>query len=119
MNKVEIIGRPTKDIELRYTSSQMAVAKFILAVKRRKKDSNEADFIPCTALGKNAETMEKFVKKGQRIGIVGRIQTGTYKAKDGSTHYSYDVVVDELYLLEKKQSSPEDDFQIIDEPLPF
>ena len=130
MNKVELIGRTTTDIELKYTAqTQTAVAKFRLAVNRKKKD-DPADFINCTAWGKTAELMDKYVQKGNRIGIVGRIQTGSYKDKDGKTVYTTDVIVEELEFLESKdsrQSEPQDEpqvdengFMILDEVnLPF
>ena len=131
MNKVELIGRVTKDIELRYTANtQKAVAKFTLAVNRMKKDSG-ADFISCTAWGKTAEIMEKYVHKGDRVGVTGRIQTGSYEGRNGKV-YTTDVIVEELDFLEKKQSNPQqantqpqaeeeipDEFAYIDEELPF
>lgn len=114
MNKVNLIGRTTKDIDLKYTQTQIAVARFTLAINRRKKDDG-ADFIPCTAWGKTAEIMDKYVKRGDRIGIAGRIQTGSYE-KDGHKHYTTDVIVEDLELLESKkdgaskQQSNEPDF---------
>ena len=113
MNKVIIIGRTTRAIELRYTTGQssMAVARFSLAVNRRGKDKG-ADFISCVAFGKTAEVLDKYVSKGHRIGIVGHIQTGSYE-KDGHRVYTTDVVVDELEFLEPRKSdqtpiTPED-----------
>ena len=104
MNKCSLVGRTTKEIELRYTTgqNQMAVARFTLAVNRRKKD--EADFISCVAFGKTAEVMEKYVGKGHRVGIIGHIQTGSYE-KDGHKVYTTDVIVDELDFLEPKHES--------------
>ena len=133
MNKWQAIGRITKDIEVRYTQSQTAVARFTLAVNRRKKEdgTQEADFISCMAWGKTAEIMDKYVHKGDRIGIVGRIQTGSYE-KDGQKHYTTDVVVEELEFLEKKKDSaqsggqsaqqgeiPEGFSQLTDDDIPF
>ena len=123
MNKAQLIGRVTKDIELRQTQSGLSVTKFTIAVNRRKKDDG-ADFINCTAWSKTAEIMEKYVHKGDRIGIVGRIQTGSYE-KDGRKVYTTEVVVEELEFLEKKEQSettepktdadgfvtPDDDFE--------
>ena len=126
MNKVQLIGRTTKDIEVRYTSgqSQMAVAHFNLAISRRK-NKDEADFISCTAFGKTAENMEKYVKKGHRVGIVGHIQTGSYE-KDGHKVYTTDVIVEEMEFLEPKHqeqlqgSAYGDGFQpVTDDDMPF
>jgi single-strand DNA-binding protein len=122
MNKVTLIGRTTKSIDLRYTTgqTQTAVARFTLAVNRRKKD--ETDFISCVAFGKTAETMEKYVGKGHRVGIIGHIQTGSYE-KDGHRVYTTDVIVDELEFLEPKHQetheSQYEGFDEIDEDLPF
>ena len=121
MNKVILIGRTTKDIDLRYTNSEKAVAQFTLAVNRRNKD--EADFIRCIAWEKTAEVMEKYVKKGHRISIVGHIQTGSYE-KDGQRIYTTDVVVENLEFLETKSqensASDTDGWQEVDETdLPF
>lgn len=100
MNQVNLIGRITKEIEVRYTAqTQTAVCRFTLAVNRRKKD--EADFISCQAWGKTAELMEKYVKKGDRIRITGRIETGSYE-KDGKKVYTTDVIVEELEFLNNK-----------------
>lgn len=120
MNKTILIGRTTDNIDLKYTSqTQTAVARFRLAVNRRKKEDG-ADFINCIAFGKTAENMEKYVHKGDRVGIIGRIQTGSYDHKDGHKVYTTDVIVDELEFLEsKKEQSPEQEFQQIDEDLPF
>lgn len=125
MNKVNLIGRVTKDIECRYTAStQKAVARFTLAVNRARKDDG-ADFISCIAWGKTAEIMEKYVKKGHQIGVTGRIQTGSYD-KDGHKVYTTDVVVEEMEFLEKRQSSSElkeeyvpEGYSALDEDLPF
>ena len=124
MNKVTLIGRTTKDIELRQ-AGQTSVVKFTLAVNRRK--PNEADFINCTAFGKTAEVLEKYVHKGDRVGIAGRIQTGSYE-KEGQRHYTTDVIVDELEFLERKgEARTQEDQQdyspatdiVDDDDLPF
>ena len=78
----------------------MAVARFTLAVNRKGKQKDKADFISCVAFGKAAETLDKYVSKGHRIGIVGHIQTGSYDHKDGYKVYTTDVVVDEFDFLE-------------------
>lgn len=108
MNNVNLIGRLTRDADIRYTSGGIAIANFSIAVNRRiRKDSNEqeADFISCVAFGKTAELIEKYVNKGNRIGVVGRIQTGKYENKDGKTVYTTDVIVENLEFLEYKTNS--------------
>lgn len=125
MNRVELIGRLTRDVDIRYTTSNKAVASFTLAVNRRNAD--EADFISCVAWDKTAELLEKYVRKGHKIGIVGRIQTGSYNKQDGTKAYTTDVIVDELEFLEKKaDSAPEHEDegfapieQSIEQELPF
>lgn len=106
MNKVNLIGRVTKDIELRSTPNGVSVVKFMMAVSRRKKD--EADFIPCVAWNKTAELMDKYVAKGDRIGVSGRIQTG-YFEKDGKRVYTTDIIVEDLEFLEKKRAEEQPD----------
>ena len=105
MNNVTLIGRVTKDIETRLTTTQKTVARFTLAVNRRTKD-DEADFINCQVWGKTAENMEKYVHKGDKIGLTGRIQTGSYE-KDGHRVYTTEVVVETLEFLENKRNSSE------------
>lgn len=108
MNKVCLIGRLGKDVEIRYASgeNQMAVGRFSLAVKRpHKKD--ETDWINCIAFNKTAETLSKYFKKGSGIAVSGRIQTGSYKSKDGSTKYSFDVVVEDFDFIDKKSDVPQ------------
>lgn len=111
MNKVILMGRLTRDPEIRYTQSAepLAIARYNLAVDRRfqRKDNsgNEqtADFISCIAFGKNAEFAEKYLKQGTKIAIVGRIQTGNYTNKDGNKVYTTDVVVEEHEFCESRQ----------------
>ena len=109
MNKVILMGRLTRDPDVRYSQGdpQVAVARYALAVNRRfkKEGEQDADFINCIALGKNGEFAEKFLKKGMQISIVGRIQTGSYTDKDGKKVYTTDVVVDEHYFAESKKDS--------------
>lgn len=135
MNSVIITGRLTKDVECKYTQSQMAVAQFTVAVNRPKKngEDNGADFPRCIAFGKTAENLEKFTAKGRLIAVQGRIQTGKYKNRDGETVYTTDVIADRVEFLEwgeKKGRSDRDDdpydeenpyeeFQAIDEEVPF
>lgn len=103
MNKVQLIGRLTKDVEVRYSQgdTQMAIARFTVAVDRRGKN-NEADFISCVAFGKTGEFIEKYFAKGNRIGICGHIQTGSYTDKDGKKVYTTDVIADEAEFVESK-----------------
>lgn len=105
MNKVILMGRPTRDPEIRYTASDSnsAVARYTLAVDRKyaKDGQQTADFINCIAFGKNAEFAEKYVRKGVKISVVGRLQTGSYE-KDGVKHYTTDVIVEEHDFCEKK-----------------
>lgn len=108
MNKVVLVGRLTRDPEIRHTQSGAAVASFSLAVSRRKKD--EADFVPVTAWNKTAELVEKYVKKGDRVGIAGRIQTGSYE-KDGRKVYTFDVIADDLEFLSTKAEREEPEQQ--------
>lgn len=102
MNVVILIGRLTKDAEIK-TSGDKSFAKFSLAVSRFKKD--ETDFINCTAFGKTAEILEKYTHKGSKVGIRGRIQTGSYTNREGQKVYTTDVVVDDLELLDSKKDS--------------
>ncbi len=108
MNKFLCTGRLTRDPEVRYTEGQnaTAIARFTLAVDRRfHKDSDQsADFISCVSFGKTAEHIEKYWKKGMKMGAVGRIQTGSYKNRDGQTVYTTDVVVEEVEFCESKNS---------------
>jgi single-strand DNA-binding protein len=109
MNKCSFVGRITRDADIRYTdgATQTCIAKFGLAINRRfKRDGEpEADFINCVAFGKTAEIIEKYVTKGSQIGIVGRVQTGSYTNKDGVKVYTTDFVVEELDLLGKKENT--------------
>jgi len=106
MNKVILIGRLTRDPEIRYSQGDqpMCIARYNLAVDRRfKKDGEQtADFIRCVAFGKNGEFAEKYLHQGLKIAIEGRIQTGSYTDKDGNTRYTTDVVVDHHEFVEKK-----------------
>ena len=102
LNKVVLIGRLTKDPELRYTASGTAVARFTLAVDRGFKNQDgekQADFIPITVWRTQAENCAKHLAKGRLVAVVGRIQTGHYD-KDGQRHYTTEVVADEVRFLE-------------------
>ena len=110
MNKVILMGRITRDAEVRYSQGDVstAVARFTLAVDRRfKRDNNEqsADFIGCVAFGKLAEFMERFGRKGTKFVLEGRIQTGSYKNRDGQTVYTTDVVAENIEFAESKATA--------------
>jgi single-strand DNA-binding protein len=115
MNHITLIGRLTRDPELRYTQSGKAFATFTMAVDRKmwskKQDGQaQADFIPCMAWEKLAEIVGNNLTKGRRIGVEGHLQTHTYEAKDGSKRSAFNVVVNELEFLEPKgQQSPGQD----------
>ena len=113
MNKVQLVGRLTRDPEIRYSQGEnaTATARFSVAVNRRFKNSEgnyDADFINCVAFGKSAEFVEKYFKKGMAIGLTGRIQTGSYTNKDGQKVYTTDVVVEETEFVESKGTSNAD-----------
>lgn len=138
MNKVILLGRLTRDPEIRYpqTEQSAAVGRYTLAVDRRYKregDAQTADFIGCVVFGRSALFAEKYFRKGSKIAVVGRIQTGSYTNKDGQKIYTTDVVVEAQEFVESKSSSgsqqqappesPYDGFMNIpdgiDEELPF
>ena len=113
MNKVQLVGRLTRDPEIRYSQGEnaTATARFSVAVNRRFKNAEgnyDADFINCVAFGKSAEFVEKYFKKGMAIGLTGRIQTGSYTNKDGQKVYTTDVVVEETEFVESKGASSAD-----------
>lgn len=114
MNNIVLIGRLTRDPEVRYIAeTQMAVATFTLAVNRPGKDK-VADFPRITTFGRQAENCERFLAKGRLVGIQGRLQTGSYKNKDGVTVYTTDVVANNVEFLEwadKKDDSVPDGFE--------
>lgn len=130
MNKVILMGRLTRDPEVRYSQSSepVAVARYTLAVNRRfkRKDEPEADFIPCVALGKSGEFAEKYFRKGQLVGVIGRLQVRSWEDKEGKKHWTTEVIVEEQYFAESKKNSnaaapkeggqaPADGFYPIDE----
>ena len=128
LNKVVLIGRLTKDPELRYTTSGVPVTRFTLAVNRNytnQQGERKADFIPITVWRGAAESCAKYLAKGRLVAVVGRIQTGSYD-KDGQRHYTTEVVADEVRFLEwgNKQEQGQDDIPGFapyenDEELPF
>lgn len=123
MNHVVLIGRLTKDPEVRYTQSGTPVGTFTLAVDRRvqKDKPKEADFIPCVVWSKTAEVVGNWCKKGKQIGVEGRIQVRSYDAKDGTKRYVTEVIVNDLELLGKSEGGNKQDGrgQLTDEDIPF
>lgn len=139
MNKVCLIGRITKDPEIRYTANNVAVATFSLAINRTYKNANggyDADFINCIAFRNTADLLGKYVHKGDQLGIEGHIQTRNYDDKDGKKVYVTEIVVDSLDFtgnkkeqtnepkqVEQPVTDPYKDFgeaiEISDEDLPF
>ncbi|QFG01022.1 single-stranded DNA-binding protein [Psychrobacillus glaciei] len=110
INRVVLVGRLTKDPELRYTPSGVAMARFTLAVNRtfsNQQGEREADFINCVVWRKQAENTANFLKKGSLAGVEGRIQTGSYEGQDGKRVYTTDVVADSVQFLEPRSSSGE------------
>ena len=113
MNKVILMGRLTRDPDVRYSSGDnaMAIARYSLAVDRRGRRSNNgndeqtADFINCVAFGRSGEFAEKYFRKGTKVLVTGRIQTGSYTNKDGQRVYTTDVVVEEQEFAESKNAS--------------
>lgn len=109
MNKVILMGRLTRDPEVRYTQGDepVAIARYNLAVDRKYKKEGEqtADFIPCVAFGKNGQFAEKYLTKGMKIAISGRLQTGSYTNQNGDKVYTTDVVVEEHFFAESKGDS--------------
>ena len=127
MNSIQIIGRITKDPEIRYNQQGTAVGQFSVAIDRGKdKDGNDrgADYPNVTCFGKTAELVEKWCYKGQLVGVTGRLQTGSYE-KDGKKVYTTDVVADRVEFLSRRERPqqqeqiPEGFSQLTDEDIPF
>ena len=129
MNSVALVGRMTRDPDVRY-KEDLAIARFALAVARPKQNGKEAtsDFPNCIAFGKTAEMVEKYLGKGRLIGVTGRLQTGSYTDKDGKKVYTTDVVIDHIEFLDKKHDGekpveksniPEGFEQISTDEIPF
>ena len=128
MNVVALVGRVTRDPDIRQSQGEnpMVVARYTLAVDRRgTKEKDKADFISMVSFGKTAEFLQKYVKKGTKLCIRGRIQTGSYE-KDGKKIYTTDVVAEDIEFAESKKQSqetqeqPKDDFiSVVDGELPF
>ena len=126
MNKVILMGRLTRDPEVRYSQGEnaTAVARYSLAVDRRFRRENEptADFINCVAFGRAAEFAERYLRQGTKIAITGRIQTGSYTNRDGVKVYTTDIVVEEQEFAESKAaggaSTPANNYQASPAPSP-
>ena len=122
MNSCQLIGHLVRDPEMRYTADQKAVANFTLAVNRDY-DREKADFIRIIAWGKTAEIASKYLSKGSQCGIIGSIQTGSYKDKDGKTVYTTDINAQRIELLGGKSETQEeplmDKYEVLDSDVPF
>lgn len=124
MNKVVLMGRLTRDPEVRYSQGEnaLAIARYTLAVDRRgaRRDADQqtADFIPCVAFGKAGEFAEKYFRQGIKICVSGRIQTGSYTNKDGVKVYTTEVIVDDQEFAESKAASESNGFSGSDRPTP-
>ena len=122
MNKVILMGRLTRDPEVRYSQGEnsLAIARFTLAVDRRfkRQGEQEADFISCVSFGKTAEFAEKYLKQGTKIAVTGRIQTGSYTNKEGQRVYTTEVIVEETEFAESKSASGESGYQNTSRPAP-
>ena len=108
MNSVVLIGRLTRDPELSYTpNTQTAVAHFSIAVDRPRRNGEDAgaDFIRITVFGKQAETCDRYLNKGRQVAVLGRIQTGSYKNREGVTVYTTDVIADRVEFLGQGNSN--------------
>ena len=126
MNRATLIGRITKNIELKATTSGKSVATFTLAVNRDYKNADgnyDADFINCVAYEQRAETISKYVHKGDKFCVTGRISTRTYDKADGSKAYITEVIVDGFEFIENKKDKPSEDADnfepVEDEDVPF
>lgn len=130
MNNVILIGRLTRDAELSYTTTQTAICKFTLAVDRptRMTEEKTADFIRVTVFGTQAENCNRYLKKGHKCAVNGRIQTGSYKDRDGKTVSTFDVIANNVEFLQARErpserempKSPEyDGFSTVTDSVPF
>lgn len=121
MNKVILMGRLARDPEVRYTQGEqvMAVARYILAVDRRgKNQENSADFIQCVAFGKAGEFAERYLHKGTKIVLTGRIQTRSYTNKEGQRVYTTDVVAEDQEFAESKNAEGSGTYNNQPSPVP-
>ena len=126
MNKIILVGRMTKDIEIRYTQNQKEVGNFDLAVNRNYKNANgeyDTDFFKCIAWGNLAKTIQTYTSKGSQIAIEGRVENRTYQANDGTNRYVTEVVVEGVHLIDFKKNETATTEEVIGvddfEQLPF
>lgn len=122
MNKVILIGRNIRDIELKQTTSGTSVAEFSVAVKRPFKNANgenESDFFNCVAYSKLAETISRYVKRGDMIGIEGRLQTRNYTNREGNKVYVTEIIVENCEFLQSKKQETEFEELPTDSDLPW
>ena len=126
MNKVILMGRLTRDVEVRYTqTTNTLVANFSLAVNRRfakQGEERQADFFNIVAWGKTGEFCSKYFKKGQQVGVIGRLETRSWDDDNGQKHYVTDVIAEEVYFADSKKENTEEDADTImpdDNDLPF
>lgn len=117
MNVVILIGRTTRDIELKYSQNQTAIARFSIAIDRGK--DKGTDFINCTAFGRTAENMRKYVKKGDQVSLRGHISTGSYTNKEGKKVYTTEIIADAVEFIEPRKEKKNDEFIPMGEDLPF
>lgn len=119
MNKVILLGRLTRDPETRYTqTTNTQVTSFTLAVNRRfvkQGEERQADFISCVSWNKTAEFVSKYFKKGQQVGVIGRIQTRNYDDEQGIKHYVTEVIAEEVYFAGDKKDATQNDIQTTDD----
>lgn len=125
MNKVILMGRLTKDPEVRYTQQNVAVARYSLAVNKKFKRQGEpdADFINCITFGKSAEFAQKYLNKGKQIAIIGRIQVRSWENENGQKQWSTEVIAEEHYFADSKTKKTEENgfypVEESDDDLPF
>jgi single-stranded DNA-binding protein 3 len=123
MNKIILVGRMTKDIEIRYTQNQKEVGNFDLAVNRNYKNANgeyDTDFFKCIAWGNLAKTIQTYTSKGSQIAIEGRVENRTYQANDGTNRYVTEVVVEGVHLIDFKKNETATTEEVIGvDDLPF
>ena len=126
MNKVILMGRLTRDVDVRYTqTTNKLVANFSLAVNRRivkQGEERQADFFNIVAWGKTGEFCSKYFKKGQQVGVIGRLETRNWDDDNGQKHYATDVIAEEVYFADSKKENTEEDANTImpdDNDLPF
>lgn len=119
INQVLLVGRMTRNLEVRYTSSEKAVGNFTLAINRRFKNQNgeyETDFIDCVVFGKQAEIMAQYTKKGDLIGVEGSIQKRTYEDKEKNKHYITEIMVEKITFLQTNKKENKEETKIEDNP---